>query len=124
LAEHQASRAEHQGAPPGSGIAGVEADVRACPPDQQALGLVEAAQESVTKALIEVSVLQGDLERLAVLLGERDAERADMLAALTAAREVIHVHFCQAGDVGGNTACWKECREAQAAEAAARGGAS
>ncbi len=36
-----------------------------------------------------------------------------LLAALKATRDVIHLHFCQAGDKGGNKECWKECRVAQ-----------
>lgn len=38
----------------------------------------------------------------------------ELLRCLEAAQEVIHLAHCKTGDAGGNTECWKECREATA----------
>jgi len=39
---------------------------------------------------------------------------AELTRCLEAAQEVIHLAHCRVGDAGGNTECWKECREATA----------
>jgi hypothetical protein len=80
MTEHQASRAEHQ---PGGGMAALERDVIACPPDQQALGLVEGIldeaciSDELSKDTLQtrLAMIGGYGRRLKVLLERRDEER-------------------------------------------------
>lgn len=54
--------------PPADGMARLQHDVVTLPADQQALGLVEAMERRLAKLLAEAATMQGDLERLKVLL--------------------------------------------------------
>lgn len=73
MTDHQASRDKHQGC--------------ADPPDQSVGGLLSQMTVRISGILVDASVLQGDLERLAVLLADRDAERKQLEMALTAIRD-------------------------------------
>ncbi len=67
----QAAIHDHEGER--DGMARLEHDVVTLPPDQVALGLVESMFVRVAHLQIETSTLQGDIERLKVLLEKREA---------------------------------------------------
>jgi hypothetical protein len=82
-------------------MARLEHDVVTLPPDQVALGLVEALIEEAGEPMAtsmegmryRMGVIQGTAERLAVLLAERDAAAGDTAAELKTWQDCFAGYF-------------------------------